>query len=80
MKSLINKLKRTGSVVDEQRPGIPFITLDTVQRVEYAITRSPSASTRTLTRKLGNVHIAFKLYVNLKNTTLQPGKLCVMTS
>lgn len=53
IKTLVNKFQRTGSVADEERPGRPAITPDTVQSVQDAITRSPSASTRRLSRELG---------------------------
>ena len=53
IKDLVNKFKRTGSVLDEQRPGRPSSSQATVQSVNDAITRSPTASTRRLSRELG---------------------------
>ena len=44
IKDLVNKFKRTGSVLDEQRPGRPSSSQATVQSVNDAITRSPKAS------------------------------------
>ena len=53
IKNLVNTFQRTGSVSDEERPGRPAVPPDTVQNVQDAITRSPSASTRILSRELG---------------------------
>ena len=53
IKNLVNKFQRTGSVADEERPGRPALPQHTVQNVQDAITRSPSASTRRLSRELG---------------------------
>ncbi|PSN48236.1 hypothetical protein C0J52_03592 [Blattella germanica] len=53
IKNLVNKFQRTGSVADEERPGRPALPQHTVQNVQNAITRSPSASTRRLSRELG---------------------------
>lgn len=50
---LVNKFKRTGNVADVKRSGRPSTSDDTVARIEEAITRSPSASTRRLSRELG---------------------------
>ena len=47
IKNLVNKFQRTCSVADE-RPGRPAVPPDTVQNVQDANTRSPSASTRRL--------------------------------
>ena len=56
IKKMVNKFKRTGSVIDEQRTERPAVAIETVQRIQEAITRSPSASTRRLSRELGNAH------------------------
>ena len=53
IKKMVNKFKRTGSVTDEQRTGRPAVANETVQRIQEAITHSPSASTRRLSRELG---------------------------
>ena len=53
IKNLVNKFQRTGSVADEERPGRPALPQHTVQNVQNAITHSPSASTRRLSRELG---------------------------
>ena len=53
IKNLVNKFQRTGSVADEERPGRPAVPIGTVQNVQDAITRSPSASTTRLSRELG---------------------------
>ena len=53
IKTLVNKFKRTGSVHDEERPGRPAVTEETVQSIQDAITRSPTASTRRVSRELG---------------------------
>ena len=53
IKNLANKFQHTGSVADEERPGRPAVPPDTVQNVQNAITRSPSASTRRLSKELG---------------------------
>ena len=85
---MVNKYKRTGSVTDEQQTGRPGVANETVQRIQEAITRSSSASTRRLSRKLGIAHTTvwktnmpttFKLFINLKMKTTPPDKLCVMT-
>ena len=52
IKDLVNKFKRTGSVLDDHRSGRPSSAPETVQRVSEAITRSPTASTRRLSREL----------------------------
>ena len=46
IKNLVNNFQRIGSVADEKRPRRPAVPADTVQNVQDAITRSPSASTR----------------------------------
>ncbi|PSN33092.1 hypothetical protein C0J52_21438 [Blattella germanica] len=51
---MVNKFKRTGSVADEQRTG--RLTDETIQRIQEAITRSLSASTRRLSRELDIAH------------------------
>ncbi|PSN39369.1 hypothetical protein C0J52_13588 [Blattella germanica] len=82
---MVNKFKRTGSVADEQQTGRPAVTDETTQRIQEAITRSPSASTRRLSRKLHIAHttvwktLRFKLFINLKTKTMTPDKLCAMT-
>ena len=53
IKILVNKFQRTGSVAVEERPGRPAVPPDTVQNVQAAITRSPSASTRRLSIEVG---------------------------
>ncbi|XP_047120648.1 uncharacterized protein LOC124803678 [Schistocerca piceifrons] len=53
MKTLVNKFQRTGSVADDKGPGRPVIMPDTVQSAQDVITRSPSTSTRRLSRELG---------------------------
>ena len=53
---MVNKFKLTGSVTDEQRTGIPAVANETVQRIQQVITRSPSATTRRLSRELGIAH------------------------
>lgn len=50
--TLVNKLQRTGSFADEEGPGRPGITPDSLQSVQDAITCSPSASTRRICREL----------------------------
>ena len=50
---LVNKFMRTGSVADEQRPGRPPTSQGRVETIRDAIERSPSASTRRLSRELG---------------------------
>lgn len=49
---LLNKFNRTGSVSDEQHPRKPRVDGETVERVNNAISRSPQASTRRLSREL----------------------------
>ena len=49
---LVNKCQHTCSVADKEHPGRSAIPPDTVQNVQDAITRSPSASTRRLSREL----------------------------
>lgn len=49
IKILVKTLQRTGSAANDQPPGIPGITLDTIKRVQDPITGSPSASTRNST-------------------------------
>lgn len=56
IKKMVNKFKRTGSVTDEQRTGRPAVADETVERIQEAITRSPSASTRRISRELGIAH------------------------
>ena len=56
IKNLVNKFKRTGSVKDEDRSGRPSITPEAVQSVQEAVTRSPEASTRRLSRELAIPH------------------------
>ena len=56
IKKMVNKFKRTGSVTDEQRTGRPAVANKIVQRIQEEITRSPSASTRRLSRELGIAH------------------------
>ena len=56
IKKMVKKFKRTGSVTDEQRTGRPAVASETVQRFQEAITRSPSAPTRRLSRELGIAH------------------------
>ena len=88
IKKMVNKFKRTGSVTEEHRTGRPAVANETVQRIQEAITRSPSASTRRLSRELGIAHTTvwktnmpttFKLFINLKMKTMPPDKLCFMT-
>ena len=89
IKKMVNKLKRTGSVTDEHRTGRPAVANETVQRIEEAITRSPSASTRRLSRELRIAHttvwktLPFKLNKHAYHIqivqTMPPDKLCVMT-
>ena len=52
-KKLANKFKRTGNVADAKRSGRPSTSDETMARIDEAITRSPSASTRRLSRELG---------------------------
>ena len=52
IKNLVNKFQ-SGSVADEERPGRPAVPPDTVQNLQDAITRNPSASTKRLSRELG---------------------------
>ena len=93
MKNLVNKFQRTGSVADEERPGRLAVPPDTVQNVQSAIIRSPSASTRRLSRELGipettvwralhqKLHKrAYHIQVvhNLKLRTMHPEKLRVL--
>ncbi|PSN44487.1 hypothetical protein C0J52_09059 [Blattella germanica] len=49
----MQKFQRTGSVQDVLRSGRPQISDQTVQQVSDAVTRSPKASTRRLSRELG---------------------------
>ncbi|PSN29666.1 hypothetical protein C0J52_23970 [Blattella germanica] len=49
---LVNKFNRTGSVHDDTRLGRPSVPEGTVKRIQEAIERSPSASTRRLSREL----------------------------
>ena len=56
IKQMVNKFKLTGSVTDEQRTGRPAVANETVQRLQEAITRSPSASIRRLSNELGIAH------------------------
>ncbi|KAG8240614.1 hypothetical protein J6590_105310 [Homalodisca vitripennis] len=53
IRDLVSKCKRTCNIADENRSGRPSITEETVERIEDAITRSISASTRRLGRELG---------------------------
>ena len=50
---LVNKFKRTGNVANAKLSGWASTSDDTVVHIEEAITHSPSASTRRLSRKLG---------------------------
>ena len=52
IRQLVNKFNRTGSVHDDTRSGRPSVPEGTVQRIQEAIERSPSASTRRLSREL----------------------------
>ena len=56
IKKMVNKFKRTGSFTDEQQTGRLAVANETVQNIQEAITRSPSASTRRLSRELGIAH------------------------
>ena len=56
IKKMVNKFERTGSVTNEHRTGRPAVENETVQSIQEAITRSPSASTRRLSRELGITH------------------------
>ncbi|KAG8326979.1 hypothetical protein J6590_029735 [Homalodisca vitripennis] len=53
IRDLVSKCKRTCNIADEKRSGRLSITEETVERIEDAITRSISASTRRLGRELG---------------------------
>ena len=76
---MANKYKQTGSFADEQQSGRTAVANETVQRIQEAITRSPSTSTRRVTRKLGIAHTTaiqieqmpttLKLFINLKVKT-----------
>ena len=55
-KKMVNKFKRSGSVTDEHRTERPAVANETVQGIQEAITRSPSASTRRLSREIGISH------------------------
>ena len=52
IKNLVNKFQHTDSAADEEHPGRPAVPPDTMQNVQDAITHSPSASTRRLSREL----------------------------
>ncbi|PSN37744.1 hypothetical protein C0J52_22727 [Blattella germanica] len=67
IKNMVNKFKRTGSVADEQRTGRPAVTDETTQRIQEAITRSPSASTRRLRRELDIAHTTVELEEHIEN-------------
>ena len=77
IKNLVNKFQRTGSVADEERPGRPAVSPDTVQNVQNAITRSPSASTRRLSRELGIPQttvwrtLRYKFHIQVKINSIQ---------
>ena len=52
IRMLVNKFKRTGSVVDEKRSGRPQTSANDVELIQQAIKRSPGASTRRLSNEL----------------------------
>ncbi|PSN58023.1 hypothetical protein C0J52_02021 [Blattella germanica] len=52
IRMLVNKFKRTGSVVDEKRSGRPQTSANDVELIQQAIERSPGASTRRLSNEL----------------------------
>ncbi|KAJ4425735.1 hypothetical protein ANN_27931 [Periplaneta americana] len=52
VRDLVNKFQRTGNVADEERLGRPATTPQTVQAIQDATTRSPTTSTRRLSREL----------------------------
>ena len=56
IKKMVNKFKRTSSVTDEHRTGRLAVANETVQRIQEAITGSPSVSIRRLSRELGIAH------------------------
>jgi transposase len=49
---LVNKFKRTGSVLDEKRSGRPQISEDDAGRILQATEQSPHASIRRLSNQL----------------------------
>jgi hypothetical protein len=49
---LVNKLKRTGNVLDEKRSGRPQTCEYDVGRIQQAVEQSPSASVRCLSNQL----------------------------
>lgn len=65
---LVNKFKRTGSVLDEKHPERPQISEEGIRHIQQLIEQSPNASTHCLSNRLSVSPTVFEFHEHLQQS------------